>query len=244
MRLLLDGPAPGATNMARDEALLRSVIDRGEPALRFYAWSPAAVSLGYFQPVAEWDARRAELRGLELVRRPTGGGAILHDDELTYSLSVREDLPALSEGPTQLYRLAHEAIRDGLAELGVPVGFHSGCCEGNSQRGPFFCFARRHTYDLVADGCKIVGSAQRRRGGAILQHGSIILRQTGPQPCTGVNDHAATPIDAAGLALRLAPRLADRLGVELRHSEPTADELQAAASFELQYASDAWTRQR
>jgi lipoate-protein ligase A len=243
-RLIVDPPLGACSNMARDETLLGSVIDGGSPALRFYRWAPAAISLGYFQPIDAWEQHREALERFDLVRRPTGGGAILHHDELTYSIATPESLPALGGSPVQLYQLAHEAIRDALGTLGARVDFHTGCCEGNSQRGPFFCFARRHRYDLTADGQKIVGSAQRRRGGAILQHGSIILRRVAPQPCIGASNVAPAPIEADRLIEALGATLGSRLELELRGDEWVKGELRNAGKIEQRYRSDAWTRKR
>ena len=243
-RLLVDPAMGAAANMARDQALLDAAGAGAAPVLRFYRWSPAAISLGYFQPIDDW--RRESLSRLDLVRRPTGGGAILHDDELTYSLAVPADWPIVQHRPTRLYKLAHRAIRDTLNALGLdaPADFHPGPEQGNSRRGPFFCFARRHRMDLLIGGDKVVGSAQRRAAGAILQHGSIILRRLPPQPCTGVNDHLAAPVTPAALIDAIAPAMARVLEVELVSSQYSDAELAGAAEHERRYGSDAWTNQR
>ncbi|MDD4892195.1 MAG: biotin/lipoate A/B protein ligase family protein [Phycisphaerae bacterium] len=239
MRLILDGAGDGAWNMGVDEAMLG-----GGATLRFYQWRPATISLGYFQPIDAYDARAAELAGFGLVRRVTGGGAILHDDELTYSLAVPADWPVLAGEAVRLYRLAHEAILGGLTALGLAAGFHEGAVAGNAQRGPFFCFARRHTYDLVVGKDKIVGSAQRRRPKAILQHGSIMLRRRGPQPCTGVNDHRASAVSADELAAILIPRFGAALEADLVPAELTSAETAAAEALADRHATAAWVRQR
>lgn len=250
MRLLTTPPADGAWNMALDEALLDGLATGGPATLRFYQWSPATVSLGYFQPINAYDERATELAAFGLVRRPTGGGAILHDAELTYSLAVPADWAALNGHANRLYRLAHEAIAAGLHALGVPARFHEGPAQGNAQRGPFFCFARRHTYDLLVGGDKIVGSAQRRktptagRHGAILQHGSIILARVAPQPCAGVNDHRASAVSPAELAELLAPRLAAALSAELVSDGVAGAEQATANTIAAKYQSAEWTRQR
>ncbi len=244
MRMIWDGAHAAADNMGRDEALLETTIATGVGAMRFYTWSPPAVSLGYFQPADDWASRRNELEPFDLVRRPTGGGAILHADELTYSLTVRDDLNAIDRRPNHLYRIAHEIIREALQSRGVGAEFFAGEPEGNSQRGPFFCFARRHRYDLVVGEGKVAGSAQRRRGGAILQHGSIILGRTEPQPSAAANEHAGKPIDPAELAGQLAGPLADALGATLENAKLTDDELDAARHFAVRYRSDEWMQRR
>jgi lipoate-protein ligase A len=256
LRLILDAAADGPANMAVDELLQANLMPAAAlpgqpgqpalqlpPALRFYQWDRPTISLGYFQPADACDEQPGLLRRCELIRRPTGGGAILHDAELTYSLAIPSGWPP-ADHPTQLYPLVHRAIAAVLNELGVAARLYDGPSLGNAQRGPFFCFARRHPYDLVVNGDKIVGSAQRRRPGAILQHGSIMLRRSEPQPCVGVNDLAATAISAGDLADRLAARIADALGADLAPSRLTEAELALAEDLAPKYRSDSWTRQR
>ena len=171
MRVLDDPPADGATNMARDLALLDEAIAGGDPTLRWYRWSEPTISLGYSQdddPSVEPDLPR--------VRRLSGGGAIRHDDEWTYSLTLPRDHPHAVE-PTRLYRLVHQAIVESL-----PAGAVAFRGEPEKERdGAFLCFARGDANDLLlaagpGSGQKVVGSAQRRRRGAVLQHGSLLWR--------------------------------------------------------------------
>lgn len=176
VRVLDDPPLTGAENMARDEVLLDRVgAGLSPPTLRLYEWSSPTLSLGYFQPMDEVSRLGPPLCDLPVVRRLTGGGAILHDIELTYSLTLPLGHPMLSGGPNALYQRAHDAIRSCLHELGV-VSW-TGCADDGSgaARGPFFCFARRHCFDVLIGADKIVGSAQRRTTRAVLQHGSIIV---------------------------------------------------------------------
>src|SRR5262245_37666196 len=146
LRLLVDDPLDGPENMARDEALL-GVIGSGQspPTLRFYAWQPPTISLGYFQDFAEFRALSAPAGELAVVRRTTGGGAILHDLELTYSLVIRIEHPWLERGPANLYERMHKAIVravGGSARLAGCGADQSGiACGESAQRGPFFCFA-------------------------------------------------------------------------------------------------------
>src|SRR5437870_140838 len=111
LRLLTDAPMDGPDNMARDEALL-TLVGRREapPTLRFYAWQPATISLGYFQEFDQYSSLASPAGGLAVVRRTTGGGAILHDLELTYSLTVPAGHDWLMPGPNRLYELMHRAI--------------------------------------------------------------------------------------------------------------------------------------
>ncbi|HEY3243431.1 MAG TPA: hypothetical protein VGM03_08770 [Phycisphaerae bacterium] len=156
LRILLDPALDGPTNMARDEALLESVGRPGAPGpftLRLYQWSPPTISLGYFQPYADYEALEPPARELTVVRRPTGGGAILHDQELTYSLALPIDHPLLGSGPNRLYESAHDAVIAALAELNVEARRGGVTDNSGPRRGPFFCFARRHAFDVLLAGC-------------------------------------------------------------------------------------------
>src|SRR5437016_676886 len=112
-RLIVTGPLPGATNMALDEALLDSAIRGGPPAVRLYTWQPAALSLGVNQPLGEVNAGECARRGFDLVRRMTGGRAVLHQHELTYSVAARESDPHVSGGVTESYRKISAALVGG-----------------------------------------------------------------------------------------------------------------------------------
>jgi lipoate-protein ligase A len=180
-RLLVTEPLDGATNMAVDEALLRARIDEsGAPTVRFYGWRPATVSLGYAQPLDEAVDRAAcTARGIGLVRRPTGGSAILHespDAEVTYSVVAREgDFPG-ADDVLETYRVLGEGLAAGLGRLGVRAQL-TPLVRGRRAEtaSPAFCFRRAGAYELAVEGRKLVGSAQRRQRRAFLQHGSVLL---------------------------------------------------------------------
>jgi len=166
--LLEDPPGSGAWNMAVDRALLES-----EGAwLRFYEWSEATISLGWFQTIEDLpDAPE----GVPIVRRLTGGGALLHDRELTISLALPEAL--LPGGGIETYRPLHDAVGEALRALGIPVETAPRRPTTRARGGAAWCFARAAAPDLVLPGSgKIFGSAQRRRRGRILHHGSLFLR--------------------------------------------------------------------
>jgi len=164
--------------MAVDEFLLQRALDPGELSVRIYRWSQPTISLGYFQDSDKFKAS-GQYTGLPAVRRLSGGGAILHDREITYSLAIPSG-NALTDDPVRLYELAHSAIQTALKPLGVePVP--RGAPLSLTQE-PFLCFSRGDRNDLVLDGVKVVGSAQRRRKGAVLQHGSILLEASTHEP--------------------------------------------------------------
>lgn len=242
MRLLIDPPADGVTNMARDEALLDEA-GRSAAAgmLRFYQWSAPTISLGYFQKYADYEALPPPARGLAVVRRTTGGGAILHDREWTYSLALPVGHPLVGGRPVGLYDLVHDAVIDTLTLLNVPAG-RCGASDGSAaHRGPFFCFARRHCADVVVGGEKLAGSAQRRTAAAILQHGSIILANRFDQhPVTSVQAHSG--LTGAGFLEPLLEALARRLGEPLFSGAWTSEELAVAERYKNKYDDRAWTR--
>jgi lipoate-protein ligase A len=231
-----DPPSRGSWNMALDEALLLRAVEAGLPALRFYEWDEPTLSLGYFQRYADRASHEPSIR-CPLVRRTTGGGAILHDRELTYSCA----LPSahwLARRSADLYYAIHESIVAVLAEFGFAAGLQDcdqsaadasstrtsdrfGCSTkgrgaDSNARGvahqPFLCFERRSAGDIILKGQKVVGSAQRRCRGAVLQHGSILLAKSGYAPeLPGIRDLGDFQIETRDLAERLRAALTARL---------------------------------
>lgn len=251
VRLLVDAPLAGPVNMARDEALLQTCTAAGTPTLRFYAWIPPTISLGYFQDYAEYERLEPPAGDLAVVRRTTGGGAILHDLEVTYSLVIPLEHPLVRGRPNELYRLAHRAIIQAIGEPAKMLGDGGGRCDDSSHRGPFFCFARRHDFDVVipdANGpggfSKIAGSAQRRTSKATLQHGSIILDSRFDQLPVATWKRLGGPTDFDAAVARLAPAFEDALKVSLDPNDWHEDELVSAQAFETRYAGRAWTNDR
>jgi len=228
--------------MARDEALLERVGQGESPAtLRFYFWERPTISLGYFQAYADYESLPPPAGELAVVRRTTGGGAILHDREITYSLSLPVAHALLEDGPTALYARMHAAI---IAALGPRVSAALRGCgqDDRAQRGPFFCFARRHRDDVVLGGQKLAGSAQRRTRQAVLQHGSLILeRRFAQQECAEL---ALAGADAPRLMADIAAALALAEGLTIESGAWSEAELAAADRLQPKYASPAWTRRR
>src|SRR6266702_4428117 len=172
-RLLLDKPASGAWNMAVDEVLLDGVATgTAPPTLRFYEWTPPCLSLGYFQPFDVVDIDGCRALGVEVVRLPTGGRAILHDRELTYSIALPASVLGQDGGVLPSYYRLSLALQDGLRRLGVPATLAPESAGSSAAHGPV-CFDRPSAHEILLHGRKLVGSAQMRRGGGLLQHGSI-----------------------------------------------------------------------
>lgn len=175
-RLISDAPASGAWNMAVDEALLESA-GRGDalPTLRLYDWQPACLSLGYAQPLSDVDEGRLAKRGWEMVRRPTGGRAILHVDELTYSVTGPAHEPRLAGDILTSYQRLSGAILHALELLGLAVRAEPQAGAANGTTLQPVCFEVPGHYEITFGGRKLVGSAQARRKEGVLQHGTLPL---------------------------------------------------------------------
>ncbi len=238
LRIIHDGPLPGPENMARDEALLH-LVGKGEspPTLRFYQWDPPTISLGYFQKYADYEALPPPAGNLAAVRRLTGGGAILHDKELTYSITVPHDHALLEGGPNKLYERAHDALIATLAEQGITANRCGTSDNSGAAKGPFFCFARRHCLDVLIGSKKLAGSAQRRTKEAVLQHGSIILEHRYKQ-----QPAASAATDPNELASAISKHLAERHSLDVGTSEWSDAELDEAREFITKYEGNKWTR--
>lgn len=218
--------------MACDEALLEAVGQGlAPPTVRFFAWSPPAISLGRNQPAPEAAALRAlAARGVDVVRRPTGGRAVWHgphSEELTYSVVAPLGEPPLDAGLVETYRRIHAALADGLRALGADAALAPRSRPTPRPGSRLACFAASVPHEITVDGAKLVGSAQRRTRRAVLQHGSIplagrqsVLRETWPE-C--LDPGASTTLSAAAgrrighqeAAAALAAALGEGLNVRL-----------------------------
>ena len=210
--LLNDPPGSGAWNMAVDEMLLEWSSQSGRAAWRWYAWEEPTVSLGYFQKASD-RAQHGPSAGCAWVRRATGGGAIVHDAEWTYSCVLPIQHPAARHRDL-LYRAVHEAFIAALGAVGIAAQWARGETAA-ATAGPqsYVCFQRRSPGDVVVGPHKILGSAQRRTARAVLQHGSLLLRRSPAAPeLPGICDLAGgiLPLEEvrAGCLQRLARALA------------------------------------
>ncbi|MFC5404841.1 lipoate--protein ligase family protein [Cohnella soli] len=181
-RFVHTGDRSPAENMAIDEAILVAHQEGlVPPTVRFYGWNPATLSIGYFQQASKEVSFEALLEhGLGFVRRATGGRAVLHDRELTYSIVVSENYPGIPTSVAEAYRVLSKGLLNGFRKLGldaVMTGTEARSDEEAVAGSPLSaaCFDSPSKYELVVEGKKIAGSAQMRSGGVILQHGSILL---------------------------------------------------------------------
>src|SRR2546428_7488670 len=158
------------------DGVLRDGVAAGTtpPTLRFYAWTPPCLSLGYFQQIDVVDLEGCRALGVEVVRRPTGGRAILHDRELTYSLALPASVLGHDGGVLASYHRLSLALQDGLRRLGVPATLAPESASSPGVHGTA-CFDRPSAHEILLHGRKLVGSAQMRRGRGVLQHGSILI---------------------------------------------------------------------
>ena len=258
--LLLPGAYRPALNMAIDQMLLESVDAGGPSVLRFYHWTQPTLSLGYFQSLRSRDSH-TESRGLVAVRRATGGGAIVHHHELTYSLVTR--LPSSSVGArAELYRGVHAAFAETLTAFGLDTSPHHQLRGALGDADAFLCFQRRTEQDLVARGYKLLGSAQRRGRHAILQHGSLLLRASphAPQlpgiedlspPLPGIEDLSAAPVDVQKhvdvqkLVAQVTQRIANRYRWTFRALPLTPEQIARAEQIEQdRFAHPSWLAKR
>lgn len=161
--------------MAVDEALM-GAVGRAEslPTLRLYAWDPACLSLGYAQSYLDVDALRLQSHGWDVVRRMTGGRAILHVNELTYSVTAHPDEPRVQGSVLESYQRLAQALMLALHTLGLPVEMEKNAPTSNGEKGPV-CFEVPSAYEIVVGGKKLVGSAQARKRLGVLQHGTLPL---------------------------------------------------------------------
>lgn len=244
IRFIVDPPSRGAWNMSVDEALLHSVASGASPAtLRFYQWSEPTLSLGYFQCLVDREQHSASA-SCPVVRRSSGGGAILHDRELTYSVAM-----CVSDrfAARELYDAVHESLLAVLEKWSVRASLYS-LSPTAAKGAPFLCFQRRSQGDVIFHGEKICGSAQRRVGSAVLQHGSLLVEGSRFAPeLPGI-------LEVSGRAMPSFGEIADdwRVAIEGRFGRPAVtdegwrgDELREAERWERERFGDlGWISRR
>jgi len=177
-RWINTGFASGAMQMAIDWILLESVQETGVPVMRIYRWKPFCISLGHNQALSHMDLEKCREKGIDVVRRPTGGRAVFHAEEVTYSVIIPQTNPFAKESVNEFYMLVSEGLARGIRMLDVPAVLEK---RGIDLRHHYkksslsaSCFSAAARYEVVVDGRKLIGSAQRRIKGGLLQHGSIL----------------------------------------------------------------------
>lgn len=254
-RCIDSGNCDAAYNMALDEALAVSVRSGSSPpVLRFYGWKTPSVTLGRFQRISDIDLVFCREQGIPVVRRPTGGRAILHDDELTYSFSARTEGNYFSGGLLRSYRNISEACCQALQRIGLQADAKKQRERGTVLAGSPLCFQSCSYGEMQVNSRKIVGAAQKRWADGLLQQGSIpyahnedlmlkickITRDDLHRCMAGIRE-TMPELDAAALKNALIAAFEDRFAVRLVSSSPSPAELdQAQKLLEQKYLHDAW----
>ena len=258
-RLVCSPPLPGSWNMAVDEAmLLAHSAGLTIPTLRLYRWSPPAVSIGLLQPIERISEEACRQLGFNIVRRPSGGGAVLHQHEITYAVVV--DGRVCPEGSSVMatYRWLAKGLTAGLRKLGIEASLSN----SNDRNCPSqhliasFCFARTSAADLTVEGLKLGGSAQARRRHFLLQHGSIPIRLdtetieqifglSGRKNFTCLEEVLEREVSLCEFVEALVAGFLEALGVSFIVSGLTPTELRLAEIlFQHKYNTEEWTRER
>jgi len=264
-RLLYTPPSNGAWNMAVDESILEH-IHRGEasPTLRLYSWNPPCLSLGHAQSFSDVDMERVKANDWEVVRRVTGGRAILHTDELTYSVTGSAEEPVLSGGILESYNRLAQALMFAIRELGLPVEMKEHADQPATKNLNPVCFEVPSTYEITVNGKKLIGSAQARKKEGVLQHGSLPLIGDLTRICQALvfKDEAAREVAAQRLLTRATTvqsiigvgtdwetaaqafvhGFEAQLGIRFQRGEMSRSESERAEELvKEKYANPAWT---
>lgn len=257
----IDQPRSGLMNMAIDEAMLEFADQHQVVVLRLYEWSEPTLSLGYFQKVGEREEHEAS-RSISLVRRATGGGAIVHHHDLTYALAIPQASSTVGAAPAT-YAAVHAAMVEWLNEMGVAARQWEetyklptpGAPSAGLSKTEFLCFHRRSSGDVVVGEHKVLGSAQRRGKAALLQHGSLLLATSQYAPSlVGLErmlpagerlksgkGAAEFRLFATEMLLRLERGIDALLGVELKCAGDVTDSLLTAAAVKAaKFESPSW----
>ncbi len=238
-RLITTWGAPPSFNMGLDEALLLN--PDAPPTLRFYSWSPDTLSLGYFQ---KFDEVRGTDEAGAVVRRITGGGAIHHVKELTFSITCPLAHPIYAGPVGGSYERVHGVIATALKTLGVQAELRASQAVTSDLEGTGMCFHESTSLDLCWGGRKGVGSAQRRKGGRVLHHGSIKLGTSKLEGEIATLDESTQDVDCGSLAACLRDHLSKSFGISLTPSVPTAEEREEARILGTRFLDPAFLRRR
>ncbi len=269
-RFIDSGPADGFTNMAVDAALARCW--QGSPVLRLYSWRPPAISLGFHQRLEDLDLDRCRRDRIDVVYRPTGGRAVLHDDELTYAVILGPGSRLYDERVMPVYERISQGIMAALALLRIPLAFdRASALKGTVGKNALssLCFASSIQHEIGHRGKKMIGSAQRRFGTTVLQHGSILLggahlrlvdyitpqdqgggegewrvraRRFMQEKTVALNEVSPQPLDYAAVAAALRQGFAGYWGIAWSDSELTSEETTLAAELRGEFRDNTTAR--
>ncbi|MCE5210034.1 MAG: lipoate--protein ligase family protein [Deltaproteobacteria bacterium] len=251
-------------NMAVDEAVFQETIkNKKQPTIRFYSSTPAAVTIGYFQDAKkELNIEKCRAEGVDIARRITGGRAVFHFNEITYSVTAKQEklFPADISGT---YKVISQCLVRGLSYLGINAGLaEEGRVLTKEEMSPC-CFSTPSKNELLVNGRKICGSAQVRRRGGFLQHGLLLLAfspgktadllfpagtsrraEKLRQSMTAVNDEIARPVDAREVCAKLKKGFIEELGIDLEEGALTPEEERLKNELLKKYTDANWNIER
>ncbi len=265
-RILPFQKAGAVENMAVDEAVFRASIRKKAPStLRFYGWRIPALSIGYFQDYEkEVDGEACRRFGVDIVRRPTGGKAVLHEQELTYAVIAGADSPLFAPDILKTYRVISNCIAKGLAEVGIRAEMEADGRPAPDGMLRSSCFSSPSRYELLVDGRKICGSAQMRSHGVFLQHGSLLMAFDPLRTCavmlsrrnserdadllrnavTSVGEQAGPAVDEERLCRVIREGFEKTLGIRFREGPLTPEEEGLKGELMTKkYGSEGWNRE-
>ena len=258
-RFIDSGLADGFSNMAEDAALARCW--QGKPVLRLYGWRPPAISLGFHQRLEDLDLERCSRDNIDVDYRPTGGRAVLHDDEVTYAVILGPGSRLYDDRVMPVYERISAGIMAALALLRIPLAFERAPARkgtGGKNALSSLCFASSIQHEIGHGGKKMIGSAQRRFGATVLQHGSILLggahlrlvdyikpqdqgggegewrgraRRFMQEKTVALNEISPQPLDYTAVAAALRQGFAERWGIAWSDSELTSEEKNLATEL-------------
>jgi lipoate-protein ligase A len=258
IRLISQGPENAFFNMALDEAIAESVREKlSPPTLRFYQWDRPSITIGYFQRASDVNLDYCGEKGYPLVRRVTGGRAILHDEELTYSISSFAGSALFKDRMIETYTAISNALLHGLRLNGIEARMSFRKKRSEHHKNPS-CFKSMSYGEITADRKKIVGSAQKRFKNGFLQHGSLLLgfnadelrrslREIGPDDFTHIGSirECSSGITPDQLRISLKEAFEKELNVKLVSDVPSKAELKAADTLvKTKYSTDGWNFRR
>ncbi len=240
----------GSMNMAIDEALLTSK----KPVLRFYRWKPACLSLGYFQNTNTINKKQCKKLNIDIVRRLTGGNAVLHDKELTYSVIIDEK--QMPKSVIESYKIISKGLLHGLKNLGLKAIMNEDVEKGNKSA---VCFNDPSWYEITVNNKKIIGSAQKRINGKILQHGAVLIDADVKEYCslfnnyseelvkkvkqrmTSINNELKSRVNYQKVRQAMKKGFEKALNIQLEDSKLTKEELELAKKLESnKYSTKKW----
>lgn len=229
LKVIHDGAHSGAVNMKRDAELLEAHQPGDDPVLRIYRWEPSAITIGYNQSFDDFNHDTVAEANVGLVKRPTGGRAILHAEELTYCVIGSSPGPLFGDSLHECYMKINEALLDFLRNLGIEATVSGG--ESREEARGVLCFKSAGQHEIRVGTRKLVGSAQRRKGGVFLQHGSILAGPAHTRLPEFVQPQQGVPQVPAEVLAQVTTDLGQVLGRSLKGRELDEMGQALAASF-------------